>query len=191
MKLIGLLLLCLTFSACNSQKEELPKGDESKDSVSQNKPSGAPQLVINAFQEKYPGAQSVRWEKAGESFEATYTVEGVEFDSEFDINGKWLNTEKAILLSEIPTAVQQSLKTNYAGFVAKEAESVESAEHGNIFEINIVKGKESIDVIFDKSGKVISVSEGENDNGEGSKAKTGEEIENEHDEAAVHSIIVK
>jgi len=52
-----------------------------------------PETVLKAFQELYPDAENVEWEKEGDNFEAEFFEDGNEVSVEFNAQGKLLEVE--------------------------------------------------------------------------------------------------
>jgi hypothetical protein len=72
----------------------------------------------------------------------------------FDDAGKWLESETEISAKEIPAPVTNTLKNDYSGFKTQESSTIENPEMKG-FELILKKGKTSIEVIFDSTGKVV------------------------------------
>lgn len=108
-----------------------------------------PQVVLNAFQQKFPSATDVDWdkEKNGE-WEAEFETNGIEQSASFSAEGKWLETETEIRASELPSPVQAAL----AGKKIKEASRIQKSDGSTIFEAE-VRGK---DLLFDASGNPLN-----------------------------------
>ncbi len=108
-----------------------------------------PEVVLAAFQQKFPNAQDVDWskEKNGE-WEAEFEMPGSnEMSANFSADGRWLETETEIAFSELPAAVIAALQ----GKKVKEAARIEKADGSTVYEAE-VKRK---DLIFDASGKML------------------------------------
>ena len=108
-----------------------------------------PEVVLAAFQQKFPNAQDVDWskEKNGE-WEAEFEVPGSkEMSANFSADGRWLETETEIAYSELPAPVIAALQ----GKKVKEAARIEKADGSTVYEAE-VKRK---DLIFDASGKML------------------------------------
>lgn len=120
-----------------------------------------PASVISSFKTRFPGVTDVRWEKELSEYEANFKMNGNEISANFDANGKWLETEIEIKVSELPVAVQSAIHTYFSGYEIEEASKVESLRHGNCYEAEIEKGEETLDVLFSADGKLISQTKAE------------------------------
>ena len=108
-----------------------------------------PQVVLNAFNQKFPGVKDVDWdlEKNGE-WEAEFDgTDGKDMSANFSADGKWLETETEIAFSELPQPVQNALK----GKKVKEAARIERMDGKTVYEAEV----NHKDLIFDASGKLL------------------------------------
>ena len=119
----------------------------------------APDVVKKEFAKKYPAAQSVKWDsEESNEWEAEFTVNGKEMSASFDDKGVWLETEAEITEKELPEAVANTLKNEFAGFKTDEISTIENPQMKG-FEMVLKKGETSLEVVFDNSGKVIKTKE--------------------------------
>ena len=115
----------------------------------------APTKVNNAFKAKFPNAKYVEWEKEKETeWEAEFKLNGVEYSANFLNDGTWKETEHEIKVSELPNSVRNTLSTEFSGYEIEGAEMTETPEFSG-YEVEIEKGEETIEVVLDKSGKII------------------------------------
>jgi len=114
-----------------------------------------PSKVTDAFNSKFPNAKSIRWDKENETeWEAEFTINGVEYSANFSKDGAWKETEHEVKIDELPAEVISTLKTQFAGYEIKEVEMVETPTFTG-YEVELKKGKETLEVLMDKAGKVI------------------------------------
>ena len=114
-----------------------------------------PAKVIEAFKAKFPNAKSVEWEKENDTeWEAEFKLNGVEYSANFGTDGTWKETEHEIKTKDLPQAVKNTLDTEFKGYEIEDAEMVETPSF-NGYEVEIEKGEETMEVVLDKSGKVI------------------------------------
>jgi len=127
-----------------------------------------PENILKAFEQKVPNAKSIQYEydSAGGLWEIEYKFQRAAFTSAFDKNGKWIETEKDLRFSKLPSPVKAALKADYADFKAQEVEFVESSK-GSFYEIEIAskkKGKNAaLELLFSLDGKLISKEEEKDD----------------------------
>lgn len=114
-----------------------------------------PSVVKEAFKSKYPSAQSAKWEADDADYEVEFSLEGKKMGASFNASGNWLETETAIKKSALPIVVQQAISSGFVGFSVIEVEQISSPEWDNAYEVELKKGKETIEVVFSDSGQVL------------------------------------
>jgi len=116
----------------------------------------APANIKAAFSQKFPTATKVTWGAENEKeWEAEFKMDGKEYSANFDLNAKWLETEYEITAKEIPAAVKTTLDKEFAGYKNSESAVSETAET-KLYEFELSKGGEKLDVSIDAKGKVVS-----------------------------------
>lgn len=118
-----------------------------------------PAAVKQAFQQKFPNATKVKWEKEeANEWEAEFILENKEMSASFAANGTWLETETEIVLSQLPENVLNTLKKQYAGWKILEPEKVETAQHGVLYEVELKKqGEKKKEVQLKEDGTFINM----------------------------------
>ncbi len=139
----------ISFSACGQKKTDVPAN------------------VISAFGQKFPTAQKVKWDKENATeWEAEFKMDNKEYSANFNTDGQWMETEYEISTSEIPEAVNEALNTYYQGYKVEEAEISETA-NGQVYEFEIKKDKEKMEVAFNTDGSLVKKEAKEKENNEG------------------------
>lgn len=114
-----------------------------------------PAPVKKAFKTDFPKNSKATWTMDGENYEVNFLVNDVKNSATYDKDGKWLEKEATISLGQIPKDIRESIKKNFAGFHAFEAEKVETNGKDTEYHIGISKGKEKYEVQFSMKGDVI------------------------------------
>ncbi len=115
-----------------------------------------PEPVKTAFKAKFAGVKKAKWEMDYENYEADFKYNKNEMSAKFDKTGKWLETEYMVLPSSLPQAVKDYMNSNFAGYEIKEAEKVETADKGILYELDIKKGEAKYEISISETGKLIS-----------------------------------
>ena len=127
----------LCFTACGQTSKEVPSE------------------VKAAFSRKFPAATGIKWDKENDNeWEAEFTWNEKEYSANFDNQGTWMETEYKISTDEIPVAVKTTLDEEFTGYTIEESELSETAV-GKIYEIELKKGEEELEVTIDMKGNVI------------------------------------
>jgi hypothetical protein len=130
-----------------------------------------PKSAKDAFSKLYPKATEVKWDKENQGYEASFKLNGKDMSVIFDKEGKVMETETAIEISQLPKGVEKYVMDNYEGFKITGAAKIVKANGEELFEAEVTKGKEKKDLFFDKNGKpekkdVNNENEKENENEE-------------------------
>jgi hypothetical protein len=115
-----------------------------------------PEIIKTNFKAKFATAEKVKWEMDYENFEVEFKMNKNEYSAKFDKDGKWLETETAIKPSDISQAAKDYLNSNFAGYEIIEAEKIETADKGILFELEIKKAEAKYEISISESGKLIS-----------------------------------
>lgn len=114
----------------------------------------APENVVKAFSQKFPDAQSVKWNKENESeWEAEFKMDSEEYSANFSTDGVWMETEYEIEQSAIPANVKQTLDSEFADFEIEGAEISETSED-TVYEFALEKGEQEMEVAIAPDGIV-------------------------------------
>lgn len=125
--------------------------------------TNAPDVVKTAFAEKFSNAQNVKWDKENETeWEAEFKMENVEYSANFSKTGEWMETEYEVEKSALPPAILSLLENEYKEYEIKNIEYSEKPE-GAFYELELEKGEETIDLVFDNTGNFIKREMKEND----------------------------
>jgi len=86
-----------------------------------------PSLVLNSFQKAYPNAVDIEWEKQLSNYSAEFEISNMDHEVWLDEKGNILKHEEDIQISQLPVAVINSIKQNYA---AAQIDDVDKVEEG-------------------------------------------------------------
>jgi uncharacterized membrane protein YkoI len=123
-----------------------------------------PANVKTAFLQKFPNAIKVKWDNEEQhKWEAEFKMDGKEYSANFDTTGVWKETEFEINVKEIPAAVKTTLDKEFAGYKIKESE-ISETPGGKVYEFELKKSGEDLEVVIDLNGKVISKDDADDEN---------------------------
>lgn len=115
----------------------------------------APQKVKDAFAKKFPAVKKVKWDKESDTeWEAEFKMKGTEYSANFLTDGTWQETEHEIKNNQIPEKVKITLNSTFKEYDIEEAEISETIE-GMVYEFELEKGEEALEVTIDPNGKLI------------------------------------
>jgi hypothetical protein len=118
-------------------------------------PKDLPAKVKTAFDQKFPGAQKVKWskEKANE-WEAEFKLSGKEYSANYNADGSWMETEHEISVAEIPAAVTKTLGKEFPGYKLLETEISETAKE-KLYEFEIKTSTSKMEVALKADGILV------------------------------------
>ncbi|MDP1622755.1 MAG: PepSY-like domain-containing protein [Bacteroidales bacterium] len=73
----------------------------------------------------------------------------------FDVTGKWLETETEIKVTDLPKEVSASVAKNFAGFKISEIAKTETPDKGLVYEMDLKKDKDGDEVQFSAKGDIF------------------------------------
>ena len=130
-----------------------------------------PDNVKKEFIQKFAAARSVKWDSENSNeWEAEFKLNGKEMSASFDNTGKWLETEAEVSAKELPAAVANTIKNEFAGFKTDEMSTIENPEMKG-YEVALKNKKAELTVIISADGTVLK-----------KESEEGKKEENEKDE---------
>lgn len=117
----------------------------------------APAAVQTAFKAKFPTVQKAKWDmEDANEWEAEFKTDGKEMSANFKADGTWLETETEIKTADLPQAVKDAIAAQFAGYEMEEATTVETPGQPMAYEVELEKGKTTIEAMFSADGTLIS-----------------------------------
>lgn len=140
------LQCCILFICCNCVQVSAQKINAQQ----------VPGSVMQAFQSKFPNATKAKWEmESADVYEVNFKMLRKKKSACFDRQGKWLETETEIKISELPKVVGQTLATQFPGYKIEEADRSETFDRGVIYEVVVEKREVSYEVQLSTLGEVL------------------------------------
>ncbi len=116
-----------------------------------------PAEATEAFKAKYPDTKNVEWKDKLTGFQASYEMNGLQYQSKFSNQGEWLQTEKIIEEDALPAAVKDGYgKSKYTAWELKEISRIENKDNSIQYRLFVRKsGVEKRYLYFDSEGKLV------------------------------------
>ena len=125
-----------------------------------------PEKVKTSFEQKFPDAKNIEWAMENDTeWEAEFTMNGVDYSSNFTVAGEWTETEYEMKINELPEVVQTVINSDYSDYNIEGIESSETKE-GVVYEIALEKGENNVELSISKDGVLlnkVTVEENEED----------------------------
>jgi hypothetical protein len=114
-----------------------------------------PAVVKKEFLKKFPNTSKSKWEMEKDEYEVNFIQNKTEISANFDKNGKLLETEIEITEKELPQIVKSSVEKNFRDYKMHEFSKIEKADKSVLYEVELSKNKEKLDVKFSSNGDLI------------------------------------
>ncbi|GAB3638263.1 hypothetical protein GCM10027422_38530 [Hymenobacter arcticus] len=115
-------------------------------------PAQVPAAAKATFRARFPAAKTNTWEKEGDKFEAGFRLNGKAMSAVITPTGELLETETAVLPSQLPAPVRAKLASDYKAYSVQEAATIVSASGTTTYEAEVRKGGKKQDVLFNADG---------------------------------------
>jgi hypothetical protein len=118
--------------------------------------SQLPSPVRAKFQSLHPDIKNVSWIKHKKgNYEAEFKQNNNDFGVTIDSIGNLKETEMDMKVSELSKEIHEYVAKNYPDHNITEAAQITYADGKPMYEVEITKGKESADLLFDSSFKYV------------------------------------
>ncbi len=138
-KLLTFVLPLLT--AMSSCAQEVPQ-------------SLVPSVVVNAFQQKFPKASDIEWEKKGLVYEVEFDLQFKDHKVLIDSTGKIVKHKEEISTSDLPVPVKATLQKEFAKYKMDDAKRIET-DGLVIYKVEVENGADERKIYLDGEGKII------------------------------------
>jgi hypothetical protein len=116
------------------------------------KENQVPDLVKQSFSKVYPNIKVDNWEKEAANYEAEFHLNNVESSALFSEQGNFIELEQEIVLTDLPKAAIDYCHLNYKDYKLNEAAVITDVYKKATYEVELKKGKEKFDLLFDEQG---------------------------------------
>ena len=112
-----------------------------------------PTTVQKAFEQKFPNATGVKWDKENaHEYEASFEWKGEKHSANFSDSGEWLETESSSTFSQLPDQVQTAFNASHKGATIKAVARIETAKGVIKYEIEIKQGGKTVEFFYTADG---------------------------------------
>jgi len=115
-----------------------------------------PAAVTTAFNQKFPNATNVKWDKENaHEYEASFEWKGETLSANFSDTGEWLETESPISFNQLPEKVKTAFNDALKGATVKAVAKIETSKGTTKFEVEFKQGLKTIELFYTTDGKEI------------------------------------
>ncbi len=113
----------------------------------------APTAVQKAFEQKFPDATSVKWDKENaHEYEASFEWKGEKHSANFSDSGEWLETESASSFNQLPDKVQTAFNTSHKGAIVKAVATIQTSKGITKYEVEFKRGVKTVELFYSADG---------------------------------------
>lgn len=128
----------------------------SSTAIGQDIPSReVPSAVINTIKAKFPNTSRLEWEKKGDLFEAEFHVNNIDHKALLEPSGKLLVYKRDIRAADLPRAVKNTIRKQYANFRIDDVEKLEK-EGAVFYQVELDGEPHDQKLVISADGKVDS-----------------------------------
>lgn len=118
--------------------------------------SKTPTAVTTAFNQKFPNATKVKWDKENaHEYEASFEWTGEKLSANFNDTGEWLETESPIAFNQLPEMVKTAFNVAHKGSTVKAVAKIETSKGITKFEVEFRQGIKTIELLYTTDGTEI------------------------------------
>lgn len=116
--------------------------------------SEVPEAVTKAFNEEHPDAGDIEWERSMENYKVEFDIGRMEHEIWYSASGTVLQKEIEITEADLPQAIRDIINEKYPGYAVDDVE-MKWQDNTTTYQVELEKGKEEWDIIFDSNGKIL------------------------------------
>lgn len=117
--------------------------------------SDVPGNLNDAFNKEYAKATDVEWEKEMDNYKVEFDLNRHEQEVWYNASGSVLKKEQEITEAELPQAIRDAIKSQYAGYGVDDVEMIWQ-NNTTTYEVELEKGQDEKHVTFDGNAKVLN-----------------------------------
>jgi len=115
-----------------------------------------PAAVTTAFNQKFPNATKVKWDKENShEYEASVDWKGEKLSANFSDTGEWLETESPITFIQLPEKVKTGFNADHKGAIVKAVAKIETSKGTTKFEVEFKQGIKTVELFYTTDGTEI------------------------------------
>jgi hypothetical protein len=113
-----------------------------------------PSVVVNSFQQKFPKASDIEWEKKGDLYEAEFDLTLKDHKVLIDATGKIVKHKEEINSADLPASVKETIKKGFSDYKIDDADRIET-EGLVIYKVELENSKEERKIYLGEDGEIM------------------------------------
>lgn len=115
-------------------------------------------VVVKAFNSKYPEATRVEWETKGSYKVVDFYLGNYDTEAWFDTQGNWISTETDIVYNELPDVVRNNFSASeYGSWRVDDVDKLERPNTETVYIIEVEQGNQDVDLYYSEDGTLVKV----------------------------------
>ncbi len=115
----------------------------------------APETLRQKLMKMEPDAVNVQWFIKNNMYRALYSIDGKKTTSYFQINEKWMETEREIDDYELPVMILKVIQEQFSQYELDGIEEVNTFDSNTFYEVDLIYKGNNYDILFDINGKIL------------------------------------
>jgi hypothetical protein len=112
-----------------------------------------PTTVQKPFDQKFPNATSVKWDRENaHEYEASFVWKGEKYSANFSDNREWLETESVSTFNQLPEKVQTSFTASHKVTTIKAVATIQTSNGVTQYEVEFKQGVKTVELFFTADG---------------------------------------
>lgn len=119
-----------------------------------------PEVIIKAFNAKYPGITNVNWNVANGYYQADFVNDSTEVDAWFTYTAEWVMEEADLRVTLIPDEIVTAIQRGtYVGWSIEDASVLNRLGMGTVYKVEVQKNTQELDLYYSEYGNLIKTIE--------------------------------
>lgn len=116
-----------------------------------------PSVILNNFQNSFPKASDIEWEKKGDHYKVDFEIgfRNNDHTAWYNSEGELLHHKEEISRRDLPEAVYSVIKENYKWYIIKDIERI-TKNREITYKVELKSIREEWDIVFDEAGEIIN-----------------------------------
>jgi hypothetical protein len=112
-----------------------------------------PTTVQKVFDQKFPNATSVKWDKENaHEYEASFEWRGEKHSANISDSGEWLETESVSSFNKLPEKVQTAFNASHKGATVKAVATIQTYKGVTKYEVEFKQGVKTVELFYTADG---------------------------------------
>lgn len=118
-----------------------------------------PSNINDAFNARYPNAQSTSWFEDEDCYKIEFELLGVYCTEIYTLDGQWSETRKRAEITELPKKISTAVKSMYSTLVLVSAELIENKSGEKYYKLFGYTNEADFNITVSLDGKILSTDE--------------------------------